>query len=73
MAFDHFPLDTIDVSVSAVSLEGLALAMNIVVTDYLGDRSLAKANALDSLATVLHAKSKQLTAEIENMEGMQNV
>jgi hypothetical protein len=67
MAFDQFPIDNIDVSVSANSLEGLALAMRVLVTDYLSDRTLSKANALDSLATVLHAKSEQLTAEIEGL------
>jgi len=49
---------SVDAETNAVELEGLALALRIVVTDYLNDRQLEKCNALDALACALHDKAK---------------
>jgi hypothetical protein len=55
---------SIDAETNAVELEGLALALRIVVTDYLSDRQVEKCNALDALTCALHdkAKANSLTA-----------
>ena len=57
----------------AVELEGLALALRIVVTDYLSDRCVEKCNALDALASALHRKAKSLSATAGRLEGVARV
>lgn len=52
----------------AVELEGLTLAMRIVVNDYLSDRQLEKCNALDALASALHSKAQSLNATAGKLE-----
>lgn len=62
----------LDLETDSVALEGLALAMRIVVTDYLGDRRIEKCNALDALADALHQKSQLLTRDIGAIGGTLN-
>lgn len=62
-----------DAETAAVELEGLALAMRIVVADYLGDRSLAKCNALDALSAALHAKARTHGRALGQIDGGSHV
>ncbi len=57
-----------EIEVSATELAGLALAMRIVVTDYLSDRRLSKCNALDALASLLHARAEAHVQSITTLE-----
>jgi hypothetical protein len=63
----------VDTATDAVELEGLALAMRIVVSDYLSDRQLEKANALDALACALHGKAKSHSVTAGQPEGKAHV
>lgn len=58
---------------AAVELEGLALAMRIIVADYLSDRQLEKCNALDALACALHEKAKTVSLSAGKLEGLARV
>ena len=55
-----------DIETDAVALDGLTLALRIVVTDYLSDRQLPKCNAIDALADALCDKSTALVYSIED-------
>ncbi|NKX75003.1 hypothetical protein HGG73_12640 [Rhodobacteraceae bacterium R_SAG3] len=58
MSHNIHALNPSDSGVDAAELAGLALAMRIVVTDYLSDRHLSKCNALDALASILHTRTE---------------
>lgn len=66
----HIP--TIDITPDAVELEGLALAMRILVADYIAARSLDKCNALDALACALHYKAQMLSQTAGKVEDARN-
>jgi|GEM_PF-1415771 len=63
----------IDVGTDALELEGLALAMRIVVADYLSDRQAEKCNALDALACALHDKAKSVSEAVSGLEELAHV
>lgn len=62
-----------DIEADAVALDGLTLALRIVVTDYLSDRQLPKCNAIDTLADALCDRSAALAHSIGKLEGVGNV
>lgn len=62
-----------DLEVDAVELAGLALAMRIIVTDYLSDRHLSKCNALDALAATLHARAEAHVRTVTTLKGNTHV
>ena len=66
-------INLIETGSGALELEGLALALRIVVTDYIGDRSLEKCNALDALACALHASAQAHSQIVGKIGGACNV
>ncbi len=70
----HTPIiNLIETGADAVELEGLTLAMRILVADYIGDRSLEKCNALDALACAIHGKAKALSLTAGKVERVTDV